>query len=211
MPSIGYGLEATGLSNSALADVRRVVARAAGTSTAGGNVDCELLAKDGMAQAWWDSWRQHEQLEQAFTDAITKLSRPSVTEQNAWNRCTGPTTAGILSAARLGFHTAVLDPQPDAPAFQVANHQIVAAYDNLEGLNQLASLSDVITYEFENVPVDAFRKLNDDIKIQPSVLALETSQDRLVEKGFFADSGRFDALPECPLPGMLWVFVNQVA
>ena len=122
MPSIGYALEAAGLSNTALADVRRVVTRAAGTSTAGGNIDCELLAKDGkrgrldpaydahtkpiktMAQAWWESWRQHELLQLAFNDAVTKLRRPSTTEQNAWAKCTGPTAAAILTASRLGWH-----------------------------------------------------------------------------------------------------------
>ena len=93
-----------------------------------------------------------------------------------------------IAAARLGFQTAMLDPQPDAPGFQVANHKIVAAYDDLKGLKQLASLSDVITYEFENVPVDALGKLCPDIKIHPSVQALETSQDRLVEKRFFTAS-----------------------
>ena len=93
-----------------------------------------------------------------------------------------------IAAARLGFQTAILDPQPDAPAFQVANHEIVAAYDNLEGLNQLASISGVITYEFENVPVDTLSQLGKSINIHPPLHALETSQDRLVEKNFFAES-----------------------
>ncbi len=99
-----------------------------------------------------------------------------------------------IAAARLGFQTAILDPQPDSPAFQVTNHKIVAAYDDSKALHQLASLSDVITYEFENVPVDALSKLGNDIKIHPSVQALETSQDRLVEKNFFQKSGIATAL-----------------
>lgn len=94
-----------------------------------------------------------------------------------------------IAAARLGFQTAILDPQSSAPAFQVSNHQIVTAYDDEEGLRQLASLSDVITYEFENVPVDALSRLDGKIEIHPSPQALETSQDRLVEKNFFTTAG----------------------
>jgi hypothetical protein len=44
--------------------------------------------------------------------------------------------------------------RPNAPAAQVANTQIVADYDDPAALKQLADLCDVVTYEFENVPVE---------------------------------------------------------
>ena len=60
-----------------------------------------------------------------------------------------------MAAARLGYRTLVLEPQADCPAAQVANRQLVAAYDSAEGLAALAGECAVVTYEFENVPVTA--------------------------------------------------------
>ena len=55
-----------------------------------------------------------------------------------------------MAAARLGYKTIVLDPQEDAPAFQLANETIVAGYDD-KALKRLAENSAVITYGFENI------------------------------------------------------------
>ena len=60
-----------------------------------------------------------------------------------------------MAAARLGYRTVILEPQADCPAAQVANRQIVAAYDDPAALAELAKLCAVVTYEFENVPVAA--------------------------------------------------------
>lgn len=58
----------------------------------------------------------------------------------------------MATAARhMGYRIIVLDPAHDCPAAQAADDQIVAAYDNLEAVRQLADKSDVVTYEFENV------------------------------------------------------------
>ncbi len=94
-----------------------------------------------------------------------------------------------MAASRLGFRTAILDPQENAPAFQQALHRIVAPYDDIVGLQKLAELSDVITYEFENVPVTAFRELGTTLPVYPGLRALEISQDRLIEKNFFNELG----------------------
>jgi 5-(carboxyamino)imidazole ribonucleotide synthase len=103
-----------------------------------------------------------------------------------------------MAAARLNFQTVVLEPQPDCPAAQVANRQIVAAYDDPIGLAELAASSDVVTYEFENVPVEAARRLARDVPVYPPPRALETAQDRLTEKRFLNDCGiptaRFHAI-----------------
>jgi 5-(carboxyamino)imidazole ribonucleotide synthase len=89
-----------------------------------------------------------------------------------------------MAAARLGFRTTILEPQPDCPAAQVANSQIVADYDDRAALTSLAARSAVITYEFENVPVGAAKHLTDHVPVFPPPLALETAQDRLAEKTF---------------------------
>lgn len=94
-----------------------------------------------------------------------------------------------LSAAKLGFKTAILDPAANAPAFQCANTSIVAKYDDEAGLAQLAKLSDVVTYEFENVPDSALDYLGGKVSIHPGKKALSISQDRLVEKNFLNDLG----------------------
>ena len=94
-----------------------------------------------------------------------------------------------MAAARLGYRTIILDPQPDCPAAQVANRQIVAAYDDPAALAELARDSAVVTYEFENVPVGAATVLNASVPVYPPPRALEVSQDRLAEKRFLNDTG----------------------
>jgi 5-(carboxyamino)imidazole ribonucleotide synthase len=89
-----------------------------------------------------------------------------------------------MAAARLGFRTTILEPQPDCPAAQVANSQILAAYDDRASLTSLAARAAVVTYEFENVPVGAAKHLTDHVPVFPPPLALETAQDRLAEKLF---------------------------
>ncbi len=94
-----------------------------------------------------------------------------------------------LAAARLGYRTAVLDPDADGPAAQVASAKIVAAHDDAAGLERLADIADVVTYEFENVPVAAVERLARHLPVHPRPLALEVAQDRLVEKRFLNDCG----------------------
>ena len=94
-----------------------------------------------------------------------------------------------MAAARLGYQTIVLEPQADCPAAQVANRQIVAAYDDPAALDELARASAVVTYEFENVPVVAAERLGRSIAVYPPARALEVAQDRLVEKTFLNGIG----------------------
>jgi 5-(carboxyamino)imidazole ribonucleotide synthase len=90
-----------------------------------------------------------------------------------------------IAAGRLGFKTSVLDPQENAPAFEFADRSFIAAYDDPKALKELADLCDVITYEFENVPVTAFDALSGSVEVHPNTTALATSQDRVTEKTFF--------------------------
>ncbi len=94
-----------------------------------------------------------------------------------------------MAAARLNFRTIILEPQADCPAAQVANEQIVAAYDDPMALEELATVCDVVTYEFENVPVSAAEALAQTVPVYPPPKALEAAQDRLVEKRFINDCG----------------------
>jgi len=95
-----------------------------------------------------------------------------------------------LAAARLGLDVAILDPAPDAPAGRVAAHVIVAAYDDPKGLEALAAIAPVVTYEFENVPAAAVAALAEmGIEVAPGPTALRVAQDRFEEKTFLNAHG----------------------
>ncbi|GAA3317425.1 hypothetical protein GCM10020331_016170 [Ectobacillus funiculus] len=54
-----------------------------------------------------------------------------------------------ISAREMGYNIAVLEPTPNGPCAQIADIEIVAPYNDLQAIEQLAKVSDVITYEFE--------------------------------------------------------------
>jgi 5-(carboxyamino)imidazole ribonucleotide synthase len=92
------------------------------------------------------------------------------------------------AGARIGIDCVTLDPAPDSPASRVAP-AIVAAYDDETALAELASASDVVTYEFENVPVASARFLAERVDVLPPPESLAFAQDRLLEKTVFAEVG----------------------
>ncbi|WP_040326284.1 5-(carboxyamino)imidazole ribonucleotide synthase [Aurantimonas manganoxydans] len=94
-----------------------------------------------------------------------------------------------MAAARLGYRVIVLDPDAGCPAAQVANAQIVAAYDDVAALRDLAARTSVVTYEFENVPVAQIRAAVTAVPLYPPAEALEVTQDRVVEKAFLNGIG----------------------
>jgi 5-(carboxyamino)imidazole ribonucleotide synthase len=95
-----------------------------------------------------------------------------------------------LAAARLGFDVAILTPEANSPASRVAAHTILAAYDDPLGLEALARVSDVITFEFENVPAAAVEQLTAlGAEVAPGARALAIAQDRLAEKTFLNTAG----------------------
>jgi 5-(carboxyamino)imidazole ribonucleotide synthase len=93
-----------------------------------------------------------------------------------------------LAGYPLGLRFRFLDPAPDAPAGHLSEH-IVGSYEDPGVLARFASGMDVVTYEFENVPVEAARLLAERVPIFPPPQALEVSQDRLAEKNFFNSLG----------------------
>jgi 5-(carboxyamino)imidazole ribonucleotide synthase len=93
-----------------------------------------------------------------------------------------------LAGIPLGHRFRALDPAPGAPAGRVCE-LVVGAYDDPEALARLADGADVVTYEFENVPVAAVRSLAGRVPVLPSSISLESTQDRLAEKEVFARVG----------------------
>jgi 5-(carboxyamino)imidazole ribonucleotide synthase len=88
-----------------------------------------------------------------------------------------------IAAQQRGYRVAVLDPEYDAPAHQVAHESITAPYDDPEALERLASLCQVVTFEFENVPASSLEPFaRRGVAIRPGPEALAICQDRIAEK-----------------------------
>ena len=108
-------------------------------------------------------------------------------------------TIGILGGGQLGRMLALagyplglrfrfFDPDPAAPSGHLAEH-VPAPYADAEALLAFAASVDLLTYEFENVPVEAARKIEAIRPIYPPPAALEAAQDRLTEKSFLQNLG----------------------
>ena len=93
-----------------------------------------------------------------------------------------------MAAVPLGLHTRFLDPAQESPAARLGPH-IAAAYDDTHALAALAQDASVVTYEFENVPVETARMLEQYCPVYPPPQALEVAQDRITEKRFFQSLG----------------------
>lgn len=89
-----------------------------------------------------------------------------------------------FAARELGVEVRFVDPSPKPPA-AVCGKVIQSAYDDPAALIALAETCDVISYEFENVPVDALQHIEGLAPIYPPASALRFSQDRLHEKQMF--------------------------
>ncbi|HSE98539.1 MAG TPA: 5-(carboxyamino)imidazole ribonucleotide synthase, partial [Blastocatellia bacterium] len=83
-----------------------------------------------------------------------------------------------LAGYPLGLRFRVLDLSPAACAGQVAE-LMVGDYNDLDALKRFASGIDLVTYEFENVPVSSARFLHRRVPVFPLPEALEAGQDRL--------------------------------
>jgi len=95
-----------------------------------------------------------------------------------------------LEAKRMGYRVITLEPLPNSPCGQVADEQIVAAYDDLRAIGELGARSDVVTYEFENIPLESVRELESAGRVvRPSGEVLRITQDRLLEKAFVREAG----------------------
>lgn len=89
------------------------------------------------------------------------------------------------AASQLGFDTHILCPEPRCPAGRVAAKHTVLPYEDSNELQAWANECDVITYEFENVPVSVAEGLiAKGHTVRPGAKALEVSQDRVLEKYF---------------------------
>ena len=94
-----------------------------------------------------------------------------------------------IAARRMGYRVHTFSPEADTPTGQVADVEVVADYDDLEALRAFARQVDVVTFEFENVPIDAIDAVEAITPVRPCGMALQTTQQRAREKQFLADRG----------------------
>jgi 5-(carboxyamino)imidazole ribonucleotide synthase len=108
-------------------------------------------------------------------------------------------TIGILGGGQLGYmlalagyplglHFRFFDPSPEAPVGRIAA-RVTADFGDESALEKFANGLELVTYEFENVPVDAVRFLAERVPVLPSAKALEVAQDRINEKTMFRELG----------------------
>ena len=91
----------------------------------------------------------------------------------------------VHAAQRLGYFTAVLDPDAQSPAGRVSHYHIQTEYDDQAGLAQLAQLCQAITTEFENVPAQALQTLAQTRLVAPGAAVVGIAQNRIEEKAHF--------------------------
>ncbi|MFZ9251939.1 MAG: 5-(carboxyamino)imidazole ribonucleotide synthase [Hylemonella sp.] len=122
----------------------------------------------------------------------------------------------VQAAQRMGYFTAVLDPDAVSPAGLLSHHHVRADYLDEQGLAQLMQRCAAITTEFENVPAPALRTLGAQRPVAPSADAVAIAQDRAKEKAHFIKCGvpvaphaliesdaHLAAVQEALLPGIL--------
>ena len=94
------------------------------------------------------------------------------------------------SAQKLGFKVHIYDPHTDTPAGRISNFKSAAQYEEMAAVARFAKDCDVITYEFENIPTITVSAAQQFAPVFPNVIALETAQDRLVEKTFLSKKAK---------------------
>ncbi len=126
----------------------------------------------------------------------------------------------VHAAQRLGYFTAVLDPDPHSPAGLVSHHHIQTGYSDAEGLAQLSALCAAVTTEFENVPAGALQTLAATRPVAPGAACVAIAQNRIEEKSHFVacadvsgvtcapyavieSQAQLDVVPADLLPGIL--------
>jgi 5-(carboxyamino)imidazole ribonucleotide synthase len=116
-----------------------------------------------------------------------------------------------IAARRMGYRVHTFSPADDTPTGQVADVEVTASYDDLDALRAFARQVEVVTFEFENVPIEAIDAIEEHAPVRPSGVALHTAQQRAREKTFLADRG-IPTAPFMPAATLdeLWNAVAQV-
>src|ERR1700677_4223573 len=94
-----------------------------------------------------------------------------------------------LSARRMGYRVHTVDPTPDSPTGQISDREFNVPFTDIPTLLEFASGVNVVTYEFENIPVEALDALAAKVPLRPGRDVLYTTQNRRREKQFLQQHG----------------------
>jgi len=94
-----------------------------------------------------------------------------------------------IAARQLGYRLAVFDQDAEAPTACIADHVVVAPLDDLDAARKFARLCDVVTFEFENIPADTLRGIQEITPVHPSPEILHTTRHRIREKNALTNIG----------------------
>jgi 5-(carboxyamino)imidazole ribonucleotide synthase len=106
-----------------------------------------------------------------------------------------------IAARRMGYRVYTFSPETDTPTGQVADVEVQASYDDLDAVREFTRHVQVVTFEFENIPVTTVDTVAEHVLVRPSGAVLHTSQHRLREKTFLARSG-FPVTPFRPVSSL---------
>ncbi|MFV0387641.1 MAG: NAD(P)-dependent oxidoreductase, partial [Pyrinomonadaceae bacterium] len=94
-----------------------------------------------------------------------------------------------MEAARMGYKVATYSPHETSPAGRFASAEIVADYKDLLRVEEFARGVDVVTFEFENIPIETIEAAAGFVDVHPNGEILHTTQNRLREKAFLSKNG----------------------
>ena len=94
-----------------------------------------------------------------------------------------------MEARRMGYGVQTFSPEKDTPTGQIADREVVARYDDEEAVRDFARGVDVLTFEFENIPVKSVEWAGEHCVVRPSSRVLEVCQHRIREKEFLDGAG----------------------
>jgi 5-(carboxyamino)imidazole ribonucleotide synthase len=106
-----------------------------------------------------------------------------------------------IAARRMGYRVHALDPTPDGPAGQVADVEVIAAYDDLDAARRFAAAVGVVTFEFENIPAETLAAIAELKPVHPAPEVLHICRQRLREKDFLSGH-RFPVAPYRAIQGL---------
>jgi|TARA_B100001093_G_scaffold25292_1_gene22322 5-(carboxyamino)imidazole ribonucleotide synthase len=92
------------------------------------------------------------------------------------------------AAIELGYNTHIYSPDKNSPAFKNSTYQTIGKFEDQKNIDEFINNVDLVTIEFENIPLSTIEYISKLKPIYPSPHAIKISQDRLLEKNFFIEN-----------------------
>ena len=93
------------------------------------------------------------------------------------------------AAKKLNVKTVVISDDEQGPAQKYADQFIFAKYDDQQKIKQFTDKADVVTFEFENIPISILKQIEKEKKVLPKPEINRIIQNRKLEKSFVNELG----------------------